>query len=178
ARRDVGEHPGEKVLDELERPDRLSELHALLRVLDRVLVGAHLTSRRLPGDEIPRHAEDPRGIAERRIGLQAVRLGYPAVLQRDLAVLDDLERDLVLDLLDAEAGRGLVLDDEALDLVVRDVAGPDDRNIAPRCVADPSLLAVEDPRVAFALRRGQQAATRARPDQRLGQPEAADLLHA
>src|SRR5229473_176423 len=171
ARRDVGEHPGEKVLDELERADRLSELQALLRVLDRVLVGAHLTSRRLPADEIPRHAEDPRGIAERGIGLQAVRLGYPAVLQRDLAVLDDLERDLDLDLLDAEAGRGLVLDDEALDLVVGEVAGPDDRDIAPRRVADPSLLAVEDPRVAFALRRRQQTAGRARADERLGQPE-------
>jgi hypothetical protein len=34
-----------------------------------------------------------------------------------MAVLDDLERNLVLDLVDAEAGRGLVLDDEALDLV-------------------------------------------------------------
>src|SRR5258706_604713 len=133
--------------------NRTPYMQALLRVLDRVLVGAHLTSRRLPAHEIPSHAEDPRGIAERGIGLQAVRLGYPAVLERDLAVLDDLEGDLVLDLLDAEAGRGLVLDDEALDLVVGEVAGPDDRNVAPRRVADPALLAVEDPRVAFALRR-------------------------
>jgi len=35
-----------------------------------------------------------------------------------VTVLDNLERDLVLDFLDAEAGRRLVLDDESLDLIV------------------------------------------------------------
>ena len=45
ARRDVAEHLGEQVLDELERADRLAELHALLRVFERVLVGAHLAVR-------------------------------------------------------------------------------------------------------------------------------------
>ena len=79
-----------------------------------------------------------------------------------MAVLDDLERDLVLDLLDAEAGRGLVLDDEALDLIVGDIARPDDRDVAPRRVADPPLLAVEDPGVALALRGGSQTAARSR----------------
>ena len=74
---------------------------------------------------------------------------------RDQAVLDHLERHLVLDLLDAEAGRRLVLDDEALDLVVVDVARPDDRDVAPGRVADPLLLAVEDPGVAVALGRRQ-----------------------
>ena len=81
--------------------------------------------------------------------------GTRHVLQRDLAVLDDFERDLVLDLLDAEAGRGLVLDDEAFDLIVSDIARPDDRDIAPRRIADPPLLTVEDPGVALALRRRQ-----------------------
>src|SRR3954449_6195659 len=79
----------------------------------------------------------------------AIRFRHPHVLHRDLAVLDHLERDLVLDLFDAEAGRGLVLDDEALHLVVAQVARPDDRNIAPRRVADPSLLAIENPDIAF-----------------------------
>src|SRR5262249_21955022 len=87
-----------------------------------------------------------------------------------------LQRDLVLHLLDAEPGRRLVLDDEALDLVVLDVARPDDRDIAPRRVADPALLAVEDPAVAVALRRGRQTATGPRAHQRLGQREAADLF--
>src|SRR5207344_2987822 len=87
---------------------------------------------------------------------------------------DHLERDLVLDLLDAKAGRDLVLDDEGLDLVVGHVPRPDHRDIAPRCAADPPLLAIQDPGVAFALRRGQQTAGRARADERLRQAEAAD----
>src|SRR4029077_8929405 len=99
-------------------------------------------------------------------------------LQRDLAVLDHLEGDLVLDLLDAEARRGLVLDDEALDLVVGEITRPDDRDVAPRRVADPSLLAVENPGVPFALRSGQHAAACSRTHQRLGEAEAADLLEA
>src|SRR5207249_10220106 len=65
------------------------------------------------------------------------RSGDPAVLQRDLAVLDHLEGDLVLDLFDTEAGGGLVLDDEAVHLVVGDVACPDDRDVAPRRITDP-----------------------------------------
>src|SRR6267378_4059165 len=102
----------------------------------------------------------------------------PNVLQRDVTVLDDLERNLVLDLLDAEAGRRLVLDDEALDLVVGDIARPDDRDVAPRGVADPALLAVQHPGVAVALCRGRQATGRSRADQGLGQAEASDLLEA
>jgi hypothetical protein len=62
-----------------------------------------------------------------------------------VAVLDDLERNLVLDFLDAETGCRLVLDDEALDLIIGEISRPDDRNIAPRSVADPTLLAVEYP---------------------------------
>src|SRR5438034_2376872 len=95
-----------------------------------------------------------------------------------MAVLDDLERNLVLDLLNTEARGRLVLDDKALDLVVGDIARPDDGNIAPWSVADPPLLAVEDPGVALAFCRGQQAAARTRAHQRLGQAEAADLLEA
>src|SRR6202023_837593 len=109
---------------------------------------------------------------------QPVRLGHPDVLQRDMAVLNDLQRDLVLDLLDAEARRRLVLDYESLDLVVGEVARPDDGKIAPRRVADPPLLAVEDPIVALALCRRCQATGGARTDQRLGEAEAADLLEA
>ena len=143
---DVAEHLGQKVLNELERADRLSELQSLLCVLDRVLVGAHLASCRLPPDEIPRKAQHAGGVAERFVALEAILLRHSAVLQRDLTVLNHLERDLVLDLLDAEAGRGLVLDNEALDLVVGKVARPDDRDIAPRRVADPTLLAIQTPR--------------------------------
>jgi hypothetical protein len=47
-----------------------------------------------------------------------------------------------------------------------------------RSVADPALLAVEDPGVAFAFRRGRETTTGPRAHQRLGQREAADLFHA
>jgi len=75
-------------------------------------------------------------------------------------------------------GRRLVLDDEAFDLIVGQVARPDDRKVAPWRVADPALLTVEDPTVAGALGGRQQAAARARADQRFGEAEAADLLEA
>src|SRR5262245_583853 len=105
---------------------------------------------------MPGSAKHERGVAKRPFApLQAVRVRHPAVFQRDLAVLNDLERDLVLNLLDAEPGRCFVLDDEAPDLVVGDVARPKDRDIAPRSIADPALLAVEDPGIALALRRRQ-----------------------
>src|SRR6516165_2632129 len=128
---------------------------------------------------MPGAAQHQRRVAKRSFAsLETIRIGHAAVGQRDLAVLHDLQRDLVLHLLDAEPGRRLVLDDEALDLVVGDVARPDDRDVAPRSVADPALLAVEDPGVAFAFRRGRETTTGPRAYQRLGQREAADLLHA
>src|ERR1700734_1332483 len=95
-----------------------------------------------------------------------------------MTVLNDLERDLVLDLFDAKARRRLVLDDETLDLVVGDIARPDNRDVAPRSVADPPLLAIEDPGVALSLGGGQQAAARTRSHQRFGQAETADLFEA
>src|SRR3984885_15511846 len=95
-----------------------------------------------------------------------------------MAVLDHLERNLVLDLLDTEAGRRFVLDDEALDLVIAEIARPDDGEVAPRGIPDPTLLAIQDPGVALALRRRQQAAAGARANQRLRQAETADLFEA
>src|SRR5262249_12404761 len=91
---------------------------------------------------------------------------------------DHLQRDLVLHLLDAEARRGLVFDDEAFDLVVGYIARPNDRDITPGRVADPPLLAIQDPGVAFTLRRRGEAAASSRAHQRLGPAEAADLSHA
>src|SRR5262249_21344254 len=152
-----------EVLDELERADRLSELQSLLCVLERVLVCAHLASRGFPSRVVARPTQHARGVAEGlNAGREPIRFRHPAVLHRDLAVLDDLERDLVLHLLDAEAGRALVFDDEAFDLVVGQVARPDDRDIAPGRVADPPLLAVEDPGVTVAPRRRGEAAAGSR----------------
>src|SRR5207247_4587829 len=126
-------------------------------VLERCLVGTRLEASRFPAHHVARHAQHARGVAEGVAGLKAVRLRHADVLQRDLAVLDHLERDLVLDLLDAETGRGLVLDDEALDLVVGEITRPDDPDVALRRVADPSLLAVENPGLPLALPSGHPA---------------------
>ena len=67
------------------------------------------------------HNQDPKATCRARpripSGLATARIGardQVNVLQRDVTVLDDLERNLVLDLLDAKTGRRLVLDDEAL----------------------------------------------------------------
>ncbi len=68
-----------------------------------------------------------------------------------------------------KAGRGLVLDNESLDLIVVDVARPDDRDIAPGRVADPLLLAVKDPGIAVAFCGGEKSAGRAGTDEWLGQ---------
>src|SRR5438874_4602939 len=152
-RRDVFDHPSQKVLNKLERAYRSSELQTLLGILKRSLVGAHRASRRHPGNGVARHLQNFRGIAERVPALETIFFGHAAIFQGDVAVLYDLERDFVLNLVHAEAGRGLVLDNESLDLVVGDVARPDDRDVAPRRVADPALLAVKNPSIAVALRR-------------------------
>ena len=60
----VGEHFGEKVLYELERADWSSKLQALLGIFDRILVGAHRASGSFPRNEIARHFQNARGVAE------------------------------------------------------------------------------------------------------------------
>src|SRR4030095_5477786 len=117
ARGDVGEHLREKVLDELERSDRLAELQPLLRISQRILVSAHLQPGRFPRRAVTRAAKHQRSVAEGHVLLQAIGFGNADVVEGDQSVLDDLEANLAVDLLDAEAG-SLVLDDEALDLVV------------------------------------------------------------
>src|SRR6266853_2381263 len=177
-RRNVFDHPSQKVLNKLERAYRSSELQTLLGILKRSLVGAHRASRRHPGNGVAGHLQHLRGIAERVTTLKTVFFGHADIFQSDVTVLHHLERDFVLDLVHAEAGCGLVFDNESLDLVVGDVARPDDRDIAPRRVADPALLAVKNPRIAVALRGGQKSARRARANKRFGQTEATDLFEA
>src|SRR5258707_1947479 len=138
----------------------------------------HLDAGRRPTHHVSRHPQHACGIAERIAALQAVRFRQPYILQGDLAVLDHLERNLVLDLLDAETGRRLVLDDESLDVVVREIACPDDGEVAPWRVTDPPLLSIENPGVPFTLGRRGHTTARSRADQRLGQPETPDLFEA
>src|SRR6266446_6489594 len=154
----VGNHLGEEVLHHLEGSDGLSELKAFLTILERVLVGAHGASSRFPANHEARHLQNAGGIAERLILLQTVRFRYSAVFHRDQPVLDYFEGDFVLDLLYFEASRGLVFHDERFDLVVRYVASPDNGNVAPRSVADPFLLTIDDPGVSIPLGSRQHSA--------------------
>ena len=176
--RNVRKHLGQKILHELERADRPSELQALLGVLESILVSPHGASRCFPADEISGPTQNLGRVSERLIFLKTVLLRDPAVLHRDLTVLDHLEGNLVLNLFDLEARRGLVLDDESLDLVVGHVARPNDGNVAPRRVTDPSFLAIDDPGVTFTLRRRCQAARCSGTYQRFREAEAADLFEA
>src|SRR5260370_40672029 len=155
--RNVGNHFGEEVLHHLERGDWLSKLLAFLAVFEGILVGAHGAPSRLPANHEARHLQNAGGVAERLILWQTVRFRYSAVFHRDQAVLDYFEGDFVLDLLYFEARRGLVFHDERLYLVVRYVASPDNRNVAPRSVADPFLLAIDDPAVSIPLRSRQHS---------------------
>src|SRR5438874_8034189 len=172
----VRENLREKILNELERADRFSELETLLRILKRSLIGAHRASRRHPGNGVARHLQNFRGVAERVAALETIFFRHAAIFQGDMAVLHDLERDFVLNLVDAEAGCRLVLDDETFNLLVSNVARPDDRDVAPRRVADPALLAVKNPSIAVALGGGQKSTRRAGTDKRLRQTQAADLI--
>src|SRR3954447_25274724 len=55
AGRNVLDHLGEEVLNQLERGDRLAELQPLLRVLERVLVRPHLAASRHPRNAVARY---------------------------------------------------------------------------------------------------------------------------
>src|SRR6476646_6138819 len=150
----IRQHSREKILYELERADRFTELQTLLSILKCSLVSAHRASGRHPANGVAGYLQHLRGIAERVTTLKAVCFRHAYVLQRDVTVLHHLKRDFVFNLVDAEARRGFVFDDETFDLVIVDVARPDDRDVAPSRVADPALLAVKNPSIAVALRGG------------------------
>src|SRR5262249_12421528 len=136
---DVAEHAHEQVLDELETADRLAELNPLVRVAQRMLVGAHLAAHREPRHASARHPQDFPAVLERVGVLQAVRLGHAAILQRDEPVLHHAHRHFGLDLLYRKPGI-ILLDDEALDLTRGFISRPDDIYVGEGGVADPLLL--------------------------------------
>src|SRR5262245_5556801 len=78
---DLGNHPDELLLHELERPDRLAELDALLGVLQGPVVARHRRAHRAPGDPVAGLVET----AER--AAQPLHLGK-LVLQRNPAILE------------------------------------------------------------------------------------------
>ena len=109
--------------------------------------------------------------------MEAVALGDDHAVEGDQPVLHDAQGDLVVKVFDAHTVRA-ALDDEPFDLVVLFVAGPDDDEVGKAGVADPLLLAVEDPVVTVAASRRGETSRGARSDVGLGQPERADLFEA
>src|SRR5207249_9386679 len=79
-RRDVFDHPSQKVLNKLERAYRSSELQTLLGILKRSLVGAHRASRRHPGNGVAGHLQNLRGVPERVTTLKTVFFRHAHVL--------------------------------------------------------------------------------------------------
>ena len=98
----------------------------------------------------------------------------PDLVEDDVRVLHDAQADLVGDLRCGVA-RTVRLHDEALDVLVSDVPGPNEGEVRDGAGADPALGAVEDPLVAVQPRGGFQAAGDVRAVVRLGQGERPEL---
>src|SRR4029450_11267132 len=96
------------------------------------------------------------GVPERGGSLEPVGLGDPNPVEGDEGVLHDPQGDLVLQVLGGESGRP-GLDDEALDLAVVDVSGPDHRQVGEAGVADPLLVSIKHPDLAVAAGGGGPA---------------------
>src|SRR5690349_13200217 len=99
--------------------------------------------------------EHPGGVGEGvRLG-QPVVVGDPDALERDLGLPDRPQRGFALDATGLVAGCPL-LDEEPLHPAVGGVAGPHDDDVGDGALADPLLVAVEDPGVAVATSGGLQ----------------------
>ena len=81
--------------------------------------------------------------------MESTGFGHATLLQRDERILHHAQGNLVLQFLRLEAPRAF-LDQKAFHLVVCHVTRPDDGHVTEGGVADPFLLPVEDPAVAFA----------------------------
>src|SRR5258706_6095744 len=177
---DLGRRVREHPLDRLIRGDRPAELHACLRVLDggveQALRDAHRVRRKAQASCVER----PEGDAE-ALPLLAhpVGRGYAHLLEVELCGGRAVEPHLLVVRPDLEALRA-ALDHErgdALAAHARIEIREDDEHVRDRRVRDEGLRAVDDVRIAVALRRRLQAsgvAARAR----LGEAIRADLLSA
>jgi hypothetical protein len=86
--------------------------------------------------------KDPHRIAKGQVALEAILFRHRAIVERDHAALNDSQRDLVLDFFCGETWGGFVLDDETFDLIVIDIAGADNRQVAPGRISWPPLLTI------------------------------------
>ena len=134
---DLGDHPHELLLHELERRDGLAELDALLRVLQGPVVAGHGGADGPPRDAVARLAQTRQRPPQSGDARQLV-------LERDAAVLEaQLGRDrgahgeLAVDVQGAEPG-SVALHQVAPDLAVV-ALGPHHRHVRDRAVGDPQL---------------------------------------
>jgi hypothetical protein len=170
--RDLGRHPRELLLRDLERRERLVEHDPFLRVAERLVEAGHGGADRPPRDAVPRLRQTGEGRTESlRLG-EPVLLGDGHVLQIELARDGGPERELPLHVGRLKALRPL-LDEEAADTVLG--TSPDDCDVGERSVRDPTLGPVEDPAIAIAIRLRQHPRW-VRAEVGLRQPEAADRL--
>src|SRR5262245_55676537 len=170
--RDLGGHPDELVLHELEPRDRLVELDADLagatRLVERRLRGAD----RAPRDAVARLREAGQRALDAFDTRQQLRLVHTHVLQHELARVRRAQRELVLDALAGETLRALV-DEEAADRAL--ALGPDHRDVGDAAVRDPVFAAVQHIVVAVLHGLGQHAA-RVAAEVGLRETETADEL--
>src|SRR5262249_30120411 len=101
--------------------------------------------------------------------------GDTAVLETDRCILDDAQCHLVLHLFRRET-RCAFFDHESLDLIVVDVASPDDRQVCKGRVADAPFLPVQAPVLAATLGRRGKATRGTGANIGLRQTECADFL--
>src|SRR5215467_4700278 len=172
---DLGDHPDELLLHELERRDRLAELDALLRVLERPIVAAHRGADGAPRDAVARLVETAQRAAQALHVRKLVRERNLAVLEGELGGDRGAHRELAVDVERRESRRA-PLDQVAVDLAVV-LLRPHHRDVGDRAVGDPELRAVEDVAVALALRPRLHPA-RVGAVVGLGETETAHLLAA
>ena len=171
--RGVREHP----LDRLVRADRLTELHACFRVLDRRLEKA------LRGADRVRRQAEPSEVERAKRDLEAIALVPDTLRDVDAQTAEvqlrgggTVKTHLLVVRSDLESPRA-ALDDEGGD-AFRAAGGrgvrEDDEHVGDRRVGDERLRAVDDVGGAVAARRRLQAA-RVAARARLGERVRADL---
>src|SRR3954470_4540245 len=174
---DLHLHVGEREGDGLVLDDRLAELHALLRILERVLVGRAGDADRLRADGRPagleglhrRLALGPRALAGARQALVELLLAAQQTAARDAALVEEdvggvrRAQAVLLDLRAHLQALGAGRDDERGLPARAELAvdrGDDDVHVGDAAVGRPRLLAVEDPFVLGLVVLGERAQRR------------------
>ena len=171
---DLEGHVGELLLGELERRDRLPELHTLLRVVQGRLEARARGAHHAPDDAVSGLVQARERTLEPFDPWQHRARGKAHVVHHELARHARAKRHLLVDVGGAEPRRVARHDEAAHALVgIR----PHDRYVAHAAVRDPHLRAGEHPVVAVAP--GERAhRSRIAAGVGLAQTEASDRIAA